>query len=399
MLRVCILLGSGFPVPAIKGGAIETLIEMIIKEYAKSKNTIRISIIVKRDKSIDYGQFKKVNFIFVPSLYVRLEKTYWKIYGFCKKIFGLELIAPLPRLFEKKFIKKHENDYDFFIEETSLNIYEKLDLPPNKLIYHLHYGGDKEFTRDHYFGNLIAISDYIKTYWNKHTGRCDENAYVLKNCIDTDKFDKALLVSTTEKKKLKKKLGISLYNKVILYVGRFVPEKGVLELIKAFNNISSTRITLLLIGSANFSQKTRTEYENQVYEEINKSKKQIVMTGFIQNNDIYKYHAISDLAIIPSIWQEPAGLVELEYQAACVPIIATNVGGIPEFVSSGCKLVEVENLVENLSLAIDEVINNEKELVTMKEKGLEFVKEYNQSSYYKNFVRILKDIEAKNGCE
>ena len=398
VLRLCILLGGGFPVPAIKGGAIETLIEILLKEYEKFEDEIDISIITKKDDTIDYSQFKRVNFIFVPSPYVWFEKLYWKLYGFCKKLFGIELIAPLPRLFEKKFIKKHKDDYEFFIEETKLNIYDGLGMDPNKIIYHLHYGGDDEFKNNRLFGNLIAISDYIKSYWNEHTGRRDENSYVLKNCIDVDKFKKTLSISDEDKRELKEKLGIPLENKVVLYVGRFVPEKGVLELIKAFNTISA-KATLLLVGSANFSQKTMTEYEKLVLEEISSSKKQIITTGFIRNDEIYRYHAISDLAVIPSTWLEPAGLVELEYQAAGVPIIATNVGGIPEFVSIACKLIEKENLIENLSTAIDTVINDKEKLIEMKEMGIEFVKDYSQDSYYKNFVRILKDINARNGCE
>ena len=395
-MKICFLLGSGFPVPAIKGGAIETLLEMIIEAKQNTNDNLEISVITKKSDAVDYSRFNKIEFIFVPRLYIIFEKIYWKFYGFFKKVFNIELVAPLSRIFERNYVKKNFANFDYLIEETSLNIYKNTAIPKDKIIYHLHYGGEKEFCNDQLFGNLIAISDYIKSNWVKNTGRDLQDTFVLKNCIDINRFSKSLSVTHTEKMKIMSQIGIPEGNKVIIYVGRIIPEKGVLELIKAFNKIKYNKVSLLLIGSASFSKKTMTDYEMEVQDQIHLSDKQIITTGFIHNSELYKYHAVADLAVIPSIWQEPAGLVELEFQAAGVPIIATRVGGIPEFVSKKCKLVDAENLIDNLTSTIDKIINDDRELKLMRDEGIAFSKTFNKQNYYIEFLNIINTIYERD---
>lgn len=395
MKRICILVGSGFPVPSTQGGAIETLLETIIYEHEKSDNKFELTIVTKKDTNTDYSQFHKVKFVFVPKLYVVFEKAYWKIYGFCSKIFKIEILAPLSRIFEKRYVAKNKDEYDYFIEEISLNIYSKLNISPRKIIYHLHYGGENEFKNDSLFGYLIAISGYVELNWINNTHRDVNSAFILKNCIDIRKFNKSMLVSMEEKETLKKDLGITANNKIITFIGRIVPQKGVLELVKAFKKVNHQNVSLLIIGSSNFSKGELTEYEEQVSKEIETSEKQIISTGFIHNDQIYRYHSITDIAVIPSIWQEPAGLVVLEFQAAGIPIIASRVGGIPEFASEKCKLIDTANIIDNIADAIDELIDNENELDEMKRRGVEFAENYNAGMYYSNFVNVIEEI-SKN---
>ena len=58
----------------------------------------------------------------------------------------------------------------------------------------------------------------------------------LYNCVNIERFDK--IITEQEKKELKKKLGIPEQNRVILFTGRIVEEKGVRELLQAFQQES-----------------------------------------------------------------------------------------------------------------------------------------------------------------
>jgi glycosyltransferase involved in cell wall biosynthesis len=49
--------------------------------------------------------------------------------------------------------------------------------------------------------------------------------------------------------------------------------------------------------------------------------------------DISSYLASADVIVIPSVWQEPAGLLVIESMACGRPVVATRVGGIPEYLT------------------------------------------------------------------
>lgn len=116
-------------------------------------------------------------------------------------------------------------------------------------------------------------------------------------------------------------------------------EKGVRELLQAFQQVQYDDVTLLIIGSANFGSKTNTPYEKEVAKIIEASPRQIIFTGFVHQTKLYKYYNIADIAVMPSLFQDPAPLVCIETQATGTPLIATRVGGIPEYVTKDSALL------------------------------------------------------------
>ena len=65
--------------------------------------------------------------------------------------------------------------------------------------------------------------------------------------------------SSREKRQLKEALNIPSENKVVIYTGRIVPEKGIKELLKAFENVENDNVTLLIIGSTGSSHGQRPD--------------------------------------------------------------------------------------------------------------------------------------------
>ena len=117
-------------------------------------------------------------------------------------------------------------------------------------------------TKDKYFLKLLPVSNYIGCQWKKATGCDDEKIIPLYNCAKIERFVKQS--SDIEKQELKEELGIPAENKIVIYTGRIVPEKGIKELLEAFENIEKDNVTLLIIGSANFGSATNTPYEREV---------------------------------------------------------------------------------------------------------------------------------------
>ena len=213
----------------------------------------------------------------------------------------------------------------------------------------------------------------------------------MRNAIDESKFNKN--ITEEEIRKIKEKYEISEKDKVLLFTGRIVPEKGVLELIKAIKKVNSKNYKLIIVGSSLNQLDTKTKYEELVEKVYENVKDRVVFTGFIKYNEIGKIYKIADIAIIPSIWNDPAPLTIIESLVCGLPIITTESGGIPEYVNKKCAIVLKRdgNIVNNLSEKIDFLLNNEKELIKMSKESKNIGKSLNVDEYYENFERIINE--------
>ena len=99
---------------------------------------------------------------------------------------------------------------------------------------------------------------------------------------------------------------------------------------------------------------------------------------------------LADLAVFPSIWDEPAGLTMLEAIASGTPLITTNSGGIPEYAKDyNAVLLDVDdNLVNNISDKMKDILINKIESNT--KNAMNCQKEYNLEVFLKRFVECIK---------
>lgn len=393
MKKICILCASDKPIPAVNGGAIETIIQNLIDENEKKQKFIFTVVTVFSEK-IDYSQYKYTKFVTIPKKYLKINKIYWKIVGLTRKLFKYELLQPFQRFWEYNYLKHNYKEFDYIIEETDLQVIKKLrKILDKNIIYHLHYEGNATKDNDKSFDYLMPISEFIGKQWGEKTGRDKSTIMELQNAIDIKKFNKEF--NEIEKEKLKEQLKIKKEDNVALYIGRIIPEKGVLEMLKAIEQLKLEDFKLILIGSANFGTGNRTKYEKEIQNYIKEMKTPVIQLGYIDNKEIYKYQNISDFMIIPSIWNEPAGLVVLEAQAAGLPIVASEIGGIPEFAcpKAGILVNTKKDYIKDLSEAIYKMINMKDEYNEMSEQGKEWSRNFNINNYYDRFVEIIANIE------
>lgn len=106
----------------------------------------------------------------------------------------------------------------------------------------------------------------------------------------------------------------------VLFVGRLVKEKGVLELLESIK-IWDKNIDLKIVGSGPLEaevKKTVSKYKN------------IELIGMIDQNKLPMYYSGSDILIVPSVSEEGFGRVILESLACGTPVIGAKRGAIPE---------------------------------------------------------------------
>jgi glycosyltransferase involved in cell wall biosynthesis len=79
----------------------------------------------------------------------------------------------------------------------------------------------------------------------------------------------------------------------------------------------------------------------------------VTFHGWVEGGDVPELMAEARAVVFPSIWQEPAGLVSLEAAAHGRALIASCVGGIPEYVSNASALLVPPNDVSALTTAME----------------------------------------------
>ena len=202
-----------------------------------------------------------------------------------------------------------------------------------------------------------------------HTGieMYDEKIELFRNCIDTKKFH----VSNREevRNQMRKKYGIQSNDVVIVFVGRFVSNKGVLQLLKAFKEACKevSNIKLMLIGGETYSSNTKTEYVSACMQIAETIKDKVIMTGYIPNNELPNLLTVGDIGCVPSVYDEACGLTALDLMASGLPIITTDAGGLQEYVPDGCKCVskwvmgmDIDDVVDGIKLSIIQYAHDEK---------------------------------------
>jgi glycogen synthase len=135
-----------------------------------------------------------------------------------------------------------------------------------------------------------------------------------------------------------------------VFCGRLVPEKGPLLCLQAFKIILAEfpDATLTIVGQgAEFSQLRHFVVDNELNRQVN-------FTGPLTGTDLADEIRCHTCMVIPSVWQEPFGIVALEGLASCDTVIATRSGGLPEALGP-CGLI-VEPCEQSIGSAMASVL-------------------------------------------
>jgi len=230
---------------------------------------------------------------------------------------------------------------------------------------------------DHFIANSVDIKNKLSKYFdldlNKTTtispGINLDNFFPFKNNILINQKEKLCI----EKNKF-----------IILFVGNAIKRKGADILIKALNilpkSILEQTLTIMITEGPE-----KNEYINLLYKFI--LARYVKFYNKMEQHNLNKFYNVSNLVVIPSR-EEPLGLVGLEALATKTPVIASNVGGLSEYIKHGYNglLFEKEDY-KMLARSIINLITNTSIYSKLKSKTHIYP---NQNSIQSSAQRIKK---------
>lgn len=394
--KICIITSGALPVPDVKGGAIERLMTMLAEENEKY-GLLDITVIGVYDKQAiavqqKFSKTKFVNLLPKECKYNIIRRWEGKIRWHVRERFyyDIHFRNTYPSLVDS-FIKKEGHKFDLFVSEgydyealvTASKLYGK-----DKVCWHLHMNPPFNPRIDKIYGKCVAVSEYIINKYRLQTSNSKENTAVIFNGIDTAIFQQE--VSKEEHHELRKSLGLNDDDFVLVFCGRLVKVKGVKELIEAVLKCKNNKIKLLIIGSSNFGNGDEGSYPMEVKKLVHDHSDQIKFTGYIDNKDIYKYHKIADVGVIPSTYNDPCPLSMFEMITSGLPTIATAAGGMTEIGNTDCTIfVHLDNIVNELSSAINMLANNPQKSLDMHVAALKRSDVFSKDRFYKDFCKTI----------
>jgi D-inositol-3-phosphate glycosyltransferase len=173
---------------------------------------------------------------------------------------------------------------------------------------------------------IIAPTEREKEELVNQYGVLPERIGVVPCGVNTELF------SPVDRNEARKETGLD-NGKIILYVGRIDPLKGIANLIKAFSYIKDNANMKLAIIGGGESSREETAHLNMLAQELGVEDR-ILFTGTVKQDRMPYYYSAADVCVIPSFY-ESFGLVALESLACGTPIVANDVGDLRNIVRQG----------------------------------------------------------------
>jgi CotS family spore coat protein len=318
-LKVLMICTEKLPVPAVRGGAIQTYIDGI---SGLLSHQYSLTILGTTDPTLPIEEYKN------NIRYVRVESEN------SLEVYAAGVID---------FLQNESFDLIHVFNRPRLIPLIRKVAPNTRIILSMHndmfdmnkIDQQDALTAINEVEQIITVSDYVgKTISNLYPQAASKLRTIYSG-VDLKKFIpwETSKVATQVRHELR-----SSYNledkTVILFVGRLTPKKGADLLIHALNELSikDSNIALVIVGGTWYSIDSVTDYVAYVRALAEKAKFPVITTGYVASDVIHKWFWAGDIFVCPSQWQEPLARVHYEAMAAGLPFLTTARGGNPEVV-------------------------------------------------------------------
>jgi glycosyltransferase involved in cell wall biosynthesis len=326
------------------------------------------------------------------------------IYKIAQQLKGLEsgglgfTITPFDRIRQNLRISKklnlikdihpdiiHQHDY-----LSSIRLSKKVS-KKFMIIFTNHYG-------EYLFLKKTKITRYLQQHFLAHFNAIiapsqnllpsQNNSYFIPNGFDTNGF---LEIGSNEKLRLKTEQGLER-KVVFLCARRWAPTKGVLYLAKALNLLSDDVKQKSVFLFAGNDAEDFPIYRKQVQAELDQSiGVDFRLCGNVDHDGLIPLINISDIGVIPSL-MEGMSLFSIELISCGIPVLATDVGGLPEIIKPNENgwLVPQKN-AQKIAEEITRIVSNWPD-TNLPIKTLEFRKKYSWESIAQQTLEIYKTV-------
>ena len=195
-------------------------------------------------------------------------------------------------------------------------LWSRVDTPAHRLFFPL----TSYFYR--HADALVVYGEHVRRYLVSE-GVAPERIFVAPHAVDNEAHSRP--VEPREIEALRAELGVERGQKIVLYLGRFVEEKGLVHLLRAFASLGREDAVLVLAGAGEERDRLAAEVRRLGLTRL------VRFAGYVPSERTVVYFAAAYVYVLPSIttptFKEPWGLVVNEAFNQGLPVIATDAVG------------------------------------------------------------------------
>jgi len=332
-IKVAMIAPESFPVPPVKGGAVESVIHQVAGFLGSDISLSILSVadtalpLAHMEGSTEYLHVMREGSLWREKVPLRLAKLPFRLPLRCYRSSYISAILSKLETIAPDIVHIHNSPvYVLFIKER---------FPEMKVILHMHNRHLVRMNRQ--LATVIAkkadilagvsqyiVKDILSAFpWVSTKCRC------LYNGVNINIFKPKWEMDIQKKRD---QLGIEKNASVLLFAGRITKQKGIHVLLEALSRDFPPGWSLVVAGSSWFGEQKTNKYMRQIKQLAATLQNPIIFTGYVPHSEMPVLLAMAEVVILPSIGEEAFPLIALETASVGTPILCNSIGGAAESV-------------------------------------------------------------------
>ncbi|MEM3553903.1 MAG: glycosyltransferase family 4 protein [Candidatus Bathyarchaeia archaeon] len=231
---------------------------------------------------------------------------------------------------------------------------------------------------------VICCSNYMVSHVKWVFGLPQDKLIMIPNGVDAKEYEKSGDVDLNQ---FRRRFALP-EEKIVLFVGRLVYEKGIHVLINAVPKVLEKVNAKFVIVGNGYMQQSLSEYIRSMGLAY-----KVMFTGFVDDRTLRNLQKCADVSVVPSLF-EPFGIVALEAMAAKSPVVVSDTGGLSEIVEHEVTGVKVyPNNPDSLAWGITRVLLDEKLANKLRENAYrKVVENYNWDKISRQTRKVYESV-------
>jgi glycosyltransferase involved in cell wall biosynthesis len=244
---------------------------------------------------------------------------------------------------------------------------------------------DRWMLRGGRYRRIVAVSERVRRQLKEYHDVPDERIVTIPNGINLARFAP---LDPNSRAEARRSLGVSDEVPLLLFVGNQYRLKGLEFAIRALAEMK-TRAVLLVVGSDSATPFKRLAEKLGVSDRV-------IFAG--RRSDLPTIYPASDAFVLPTLY-ETFALVCIEAMASGLPVLASPVGGIEDYVRDGENGFHIKRDPADIAVKLDRILNDSALQARIREQGLATAQNYAWEKIAKQYLVLFDELIAERALE